>query len=141
MKAIAVHSKALLLLAMFWNEFLPWYILIHPLQIIKSYFAYTKVCFEYFSFIFLLRTLFAPWKSIADPYPENWLNIVGVMQALSMNLTARGVGFVVRILTIALGLVSLLALLIFFVAYFITWFIYPFFFVLAIPYLLSTYLP
>lgn len=138
MQSIAVHSKVLLLIAVAWNEFLPWYTVYHPLHIIKTYFAFSKVAFEYFSFVFLLKTLFKPWKSITDTYPESMFDIVRVFQVLTLNLTARGVGFVVRILTILTGIVAQIALLLFFAAYGILWFLYPLLFVFTLPFLISS---
>lgn len=140
MQSLAIHSKALLFVAIAWNEFLPWYIVYHPIHIVKTYIGFSKVAFEYFSFVFLLKTLFKPWKSISDAYPENMLNIVVVFQVLTMNLTARGVGFVVRILTIITGILAQIALLAFFVLYLVLWFLYPISVLVSVPYLVSSLL-
>lgn len=122
----SIVNQLLLLLAVFWNEFLPWYLIIKPLQIVRSYWAYTKVFWRICSFIFLIKTLFSPWKNITQAYPSTWLDFVGVAQALTMNVTARCVGFCVRIGTICFGIILELATAIFFIVYLFAWLLFPF---------------
>lgn len=133
----SLANQGLLLLAVLWNDFLPWYLLKKPLNIIKDYFAYASVLWRICSFVFLIKTLFAPWKNISDSYPDHWFDIVGVARALSMNLTARSVGFMVRLGTIAFGIMLEVCVLLFFTMYLIAWILFPFAIVIGIPFLLA----
>lgn len=133
----SLANQGLLLLAVFWNDFLPWYLLKKPVSIIKDYWAYARVLWRICSFVFLLKTLFSPWKNISDSYPDHWFDIVGVGRALSMNVTARSVGFFVRIGTIAFGIALEIAVLIFFTAYLLAWIIFPFAITIGTPFLLA----
>ncbi len=125
MQILVPFLRLHLLLRTLWKEFLPWYFFKQPVNIVKLYGAYAKTFLQIFSFLFLLKTLFSPWKSIADEYPSNHLDIKRMTQVFALNCTARGVGFVVRSLAIILGMVVQAALFCVFVFYFFFWIAFP----------------
>lgn len=106
-----------------------------PKKIVLRYWAYATTLWSMFSFVFLLKTLFSPWKNITEAYPSNKLDLVRIMQALTMNMTARGVGFVIRLMTIVMGIFIELAVLAYYVVYLALWITFPIIFVYSIQYL------
>ena len=118
-------SSFVLFSTVFVRTFLPWYYLERPRQIILLYIAYARTFAEIFSFLFLVKTLISPWKSITDSYPSNMLQLGKIIQVLTLNMTARGVGFVIRIVTICIGLCVQVAVLAFFLCYLILWISFP----------------
>ncbi|MDD5055762.1 MAG: hypothetical protein PHZ00_05860 [Candidatus Peribacteraceae bacterium] len=105
--------------------FLRWYFLRAPLRIIRGYGAYAMAFLEIVPFGFLLLTLLSPWKNIADHTQIRGLDIKHITEALALSLLARGVGCVIRILTIALGLVFHVLLLTGTIVYLLAWIGFP----------------
>ena len=105
--------------------FLRWYYLKAPLRILKGYRDYSIALLEIIPFGFLLFTLLSPWKNIADRTTVRGLDIKHITEALALSLLARGVGCVVRILTIALGLVFHVFLLAGAIIYLLAWIGFP----------------
>ena len=125
------------LIVVFFHDFLLWYFIKQPVEIMKLYIEYAKAFSGVFSIIFLLKTLVSPWKSIADRYPSNGLQLVKIVQVFTLNCTARAVGCVVRLGTIALALIIQVLLLAFFLAYFAAWVLSPLIVVLGVRILLT----
>ncbi|HRH93527.1 MAG TPA: hypothetical protein PKV72_03265 [Candidatus Peribacteria bacterium] len=118
------------------GTFLPWYFREMPVRIINAYCAYTKAFWEIFSFPFLIRTLFSPWKNVLDPYPKNHFDFQAIFQALVMNLISRAIGCTVRLIMMAIGIVVHVCCLAVFLAWLTVWMLYPFLLVLGSLYLL-----
>lgn len=107
--------------------FVRWHFLQHPKTILRQYAAYASALSSVFSFLYLLRTLFSPWKAIADVYPSKGFNLTEISSVFALNMTARGIGAVIRLCTIATGIVVELGLFAFFAAYLIAWVALPLF--------------
>jgi hypothetical protein len=108
--------------------FLPmfgWYFGRHPRRIIGEYMRYAHAFRESFAILFLLKTLFAPWKSIRDAYPQKGLNLQAIAETLFLNLTTRGIGAFIRLCAIIAGLVIQICLLTGYILYLVWWFIFP----------------
>ncbi len=105
--------------------FLGWYFVGHPLRVLRTFRAYVGAVQESLSILFLLRTLFAPWKSIADAYPKNFFNFSALFETFVFNVVTRSIGAVVRLVTIAAGIVILLAVVCGFLLYLLAWFLFP----------------
>jgi len=127
-----------LLPGLFVGSFLPWYFFEEPKRIVKTYGAYAGAFMEIISITFLLRTLVSPWKSITDEYPDNRMNIGGIAQSLTLNITSRIIGFLFRIVALTISITIQVTLLVFFTAYLLLWFLYPGILVAGIAYLTST---
>lgn len=54
----------------------------------------------------LLRTLFSPWRRLAEPYKRG-LNVEAFFSTLIVNLITRIIGFIVRFFTIIVGLFAI----------------------------------
>ncbi len=89
------------------------------------YGAYAKAFYNVFSFTFLLKTLFAPWKKISDDYPDKGLNVRAITETFFLNLTARGIGLIVRMGTMVVGIVVQLAVAALFLSYLLVWIFFP----------------
>lgn len=117
--------------------FVSWYFGERPQEIVALYLRYAGAFSESFAMLFMLKTMFAPWKSITDEYPTKGLNLQAITATFFLNLTSRAIGFVVRIAAIVMGLFTQLVLLTGFMAYLAVWLLYPVLLVLAIPFLLA----
>jgi hypothetical protein len=129
-------SRLYLLPLLLWDVFLPE----RPAVIIRRYWAYARTWSEVFSLLFLLRTLLSPWKSIRGEYPDNYMALGKVIQAFTLNMTARGVGLVVRLLAIVLGILVQGLLLLTSLTYLLLWFSYPILLAVGLQFLLVSLL-
>lgn len=114
-------------------RFVLWYWSVHPRRILHTYVAYADAFSEMFSIVFLLRTLFAPWKSIRDSYPTKGFNLSAILETWTLNVTARAIGCFIRIVAILLGIVLQVIILTMFGAYFLLWMAYPILILALIP--------
>lgn len=104
---------------------LVWYYRDHPMRILRSYSEYALAFRESFSILFLLKTLFSPWKSIKDSYSIKGLNMQAILEVLFLNITTRGIGAIIRLSAIITGLVIQIVLLVGFLLYLILWLLFP----------------
>lgn len=118
--------------------FLRWYFLRAPLRIIRGYEEYVVALLEIIPFGFLLLTLLSPWKNIADHSQIRGLDIKHITEALALSLLARGVGCVIRILTIFLGLTFHILLLAGAVLYLLLWMGFPVVLIYGIIFIIKT---
>ena len=105
--------------------FVSWYYLEAPKSICRNYVAYARAFAEIFPFGFLLLTLLSPWKNIVDRSVMHGIDLQKIAEKLSLALLARMVGFVIRIVTICLGLIAELVLLAGYVTYLVVWLTFP----------------
>lgn len=120
--------------------FARWYVGRAPSLILQSYILYAQAFAAMFSFVFLLKTLFAPWKSIQDSYPSKGFNLQKIFETFVFNLTARGIGFVIRVLAMIVGLLLQLLLLFLCMGYLLLWITFPIVVLFSIPLLIFTFL-
>lgn len=116
--------------------FLRWHFGTRPKHIVKSYFAYASAFAGVFSFAYLLRTLFSPWKAIADAYPSKGFNLAEIGSVFALNMTARGIGAFIRLGTIVFGIIAQAGCAVFFAAYLVAWIAFP----LLLPLSLVTFI-
>ncbi len=116
-----------------------WYFRDHPVRIITNYFEYAAAFREAFSILFLLKTLFSPWKSIKDLYPRKGFNLQLTLETFFLNLTTRGIGALIRLTTIVTGLAIQLVLIAGFALYLAWWIVFPFILALIPFYLVSAF--
>ena len=90
---------------------------------------------EYFSIPLLLRTLLSPWRRDITKKPRGF-DIQKFFTSVAFNTISRGIGLIIRVLTIIIGIVVFFATVIFGALFFIIWLILPFalvgFFLLAL---------
>lgn len=116
--------------------FFRWYMIQRPGEIAHAYTQYARAFGSLFSIIFLLKTLFAPWKSIRDAYPSKGFDLTAIMQTLTLNVTARTIGCIIRLGALLLGIVLQAALFAGFALYIFLWVIFPLLAVFSIPFLI-----
>lgn len=121
-------------------EFLRWYFWAQPANILRSYFAYLRAFVEIFSFVFLVRTLFSPWRQITDPYPKRGVNLGAISQTFTLNVVSRTIGFLFRSITLIFGLIVVVALTVLFAAFYVSWLAFPILFWVCISYIFSALL-
>ncbi len=117
---------------------LKWYALIEPRAIVQSYLRYARALQEIIPFVFLLLTMFSPWKNICENKKGHGFNLNEFLERLTLNVFSRIVGAVVRSFTIIFGLIAQIALLAFFLTYFVCWITYPFAALAGISYALTS---
>ncbi len=106
-------------------HFLLWYYRDHSLQILKRYVEYALAFRESFSIIFLVRTLFSPWKKIQDTYPRKGFDMQAIAEAFFMNVTTRAIGASIRLSSIIIGVVLQIILCMGFAVYLLFWLVFP----------------
>jgi len=121
-------------------EFIRWYYWVQPSKILKKFFDYLRAFIEIFSFVFLIRTLFSPWRQIKDRYPKNGLNISAIAEAFTLNMISRTIGFLFRIITVFMGIVLVLVLLVAFATFYMLWLVFPLLFWVCLSYLFTALL-
>lgn len=114
-------------------SFVRWYWVTHPAAILRSWMDYVKAIGALFSFVFLLKTLFAPWKSIRDAYPSKGLNVRAFFETLTLNVTARAIGFIFRVCAMIIGVTIQILVSVGFLAYLLVWILFPLVLLAAIP--------
>lgn len=118
-------------------EFVRWYYWLQPRAILMSYFAYLRSFVEIFSFTFLFRTLFSPWKQISDGYPKKGFDIGQIAQSFTLNMVSRTIGFLFRMFTLTFGFIAVTVLTVWFGAYYLLWLCFPIVFWFGLGYVLS----
>src|SRR3989338_3065170 len=119
------------------RDLLPWYFLYEPWRFIRNYWGYARALNQILSITYLLRTLLSPWKSITDAYPTNLILIGKILETLTLNVTTRVIGCVIRSFTIVLAMLLHALLLAAFAVFLTAWLNYPFLFYSVVTYLLS----
>lgn len=104
---------------------LRWYFVEQPLGIAKNYASYARAFMEIFPLPFLMLTLIAPWKNIRERKKGHGFNLKEWFERLGFNIFSRIVGAVVRMLTMALGVLLHVTLLVLSVGYLILWVTFP----------------
>ena len=116
--------------------FLRWYFRDRPRELVHAYRAYAAAFAEVFAFVFLFKTLLSPWKNITDRYPSKGFNLGAILETLTLNITTRAIGSVVRILSMIAGLIVQVLLFAGFVCYGLIWLLFPLLILAGIPALL-----
>lgn len=83
-----------------------------------------KFVIDFFSLPDLVKTLFSPWRRMGEAYPDRF-DPTAFMTALVINTMMRIVGFVMRLIVLAVGLVALVVSVLLAVSFFIIWLFIP----------------
>lgn len=114
------------------REFIRWYFVERPLRIATMYRRYASALGDAFSFVFLIKSFVAPWKSIQDEYNMRGLNIGNLLQTLTLNITSRVIGMFFRLVAILTGIVIEVICAVIFAGYLLLWLLFPFLVPIAI---------
>jgi hypothetical protein len=113
--------------------FIKWYFFEIPIKIIKQLYKYLLVISKIYSFVFLLKTFFSPWKNQSYAYPDKGFDINKILEVWTSNMVARIVGAFVRFFTILTGLITIILTIFLGFLILFLWLTYPvLFFVLII---------
>lgn len=105
-------------------QFWAWYYTTAVKGLIKTWRNFIIFVQEYYSIPLLLRTLFYPWRRDITKYGRGF-SIKNFLETLSFNLISRSIGFVVRSVTIVIGLFCLVGVIILGFLILITWLVLP----------------
>lgn len=112
--------------------FMKWYTIEIPIKILNQLYKYIITLTKIYSFVFLLKTLFAPWKNQVYAYPQKGFDIGVIFQVWTYNIIARIVGAFIRLATIFIGLFILVLTIFFGLILLILWLTYPIIFIVLI---------
>ena len=101
-----------------------WYLWGTPGEILRGWGNILWFNLEYFSLLFLLKTLFSPWRRVQWTRGKGF-NIGKWFEALSGNLISRLLGTIIRISLIAAGILVELFLIPLGPIVFVVWFLFP----------------
>ena len=107
-----------------------WYLWRVPKEILRGWRNILWFNLQYFSILFLFKTLFAPWRRI-QWRPAKGFSIARWFEAFSGNFISRILGSIIRTSLIAAGLLVEIALLFLGPFTFILWFLFPILLLLA----------
>lgn len=108
---------------LFW-QFVIWYYAVAPLNLLKIWGDLLWFLYHFFSIPLLSRTLFSKWKRIGEVRTRRF-SITDLLSVLFINTVMRFIGFCARMVTIAMGLISILLATVTGVAVFVIWFFLP----------------
>lgn len=106
-----------------WTGTLPWWYRAVPGKLARHQQLMLSTVTDFFSFTILLKTLFQPWRR--DEIATDRLSLNERFQVWGLNLITRLFGFVIRSIAIVSGVVTLGALLLFFIFLWATWLFAP----------------
>src|SRR3989344_4662122 len=119
--------------------FLPWYFWQMPRKIVRTYIWYARTLADMFSFIFLIKYVLAPWKSLTDDYPVNQFQLAESLAVWSLNTISRVIGAIIRTATFAIGLAAEAICLGVFALFLVAWLAFPFALPMGIEFILRQF--
>lgn len=105
--------------------FLRWYYGEAVKDVLTGWRNYIIFSLHYFSIPLLLKTLFTPWKRDITRKPRG-LDLKKLFEYIAFNLISRGIGFIVRFLTIVVGILFFFIVIIAGIVFFVIWLLLPF---------------
>ena len=105
-------------------DFFHWYYLVAPKKIVEIWGNYLLANLRYYSIGLLVRTLFAHWHRDVEDYGRGF-DFSRYLRVFTLNLISRGVGFVVRSVTILVGLLTELFIFVFGLLFLAFWLVAP----------------
>lgn len=113
--------------------FIRWYWVEMPYRMVRKIYQYVLVLSSIYSFVFLLKTLFSPWKNQLYAYPSKGFDLKKMFEVWTANSVSRLVGSFVRIFTIFLGIFIILFVILLGFLGVLIWGMYPvLFFILLV---------
>lgn len=109
--------------------FVKWYWIEMPYRIIRKTIQYIVVLSNIFSFAFLIKTFFAPWKNQLYAYPSKGFDLKHIFEVWTSNIISRIVGAFVRGFTILLGIIIVIGMGVLGAIGLIIWIFYPILFI------------
>jgi hypothetical protein len=104
----------------FWR----WYYGEAAKNVLLAWRNYVVFVANYFSIPLLLRTLFAPWRRDITRKPRG-LDFKKLFEYFAFNAISRGLGFLVRFVTVCVGIISLFLTAIAGAIFFVFWVLLP----------------
>jgi len=105
-------------------QWLTWHFLEVPRNILRIFKGFLLFNFNYFSVVFLLKTLLAPWRKYRESYGRGF-DFKRYLETFIFNLTSRILGAIVRIVMILVGLIFEVFIFMVGVAAFLIWIFLP----------------
>jgi hypothetical protein len=106
------------------SQWLFWHFFEAPRGILRAWRNYLKFYLEYFSVLFLLRTLFSPWRKYQWSYGRGF-DIGRYFEVFFSNLISRILGATLRIFLIMIGILVEIFIIFLGTILFLGWLILP----------------
>jgi len=107
------------------SDWLFWHFFKVPKDIIKAFRNFLLFNLNYFSILFLLKTLFSPWRKYKDSYGRGF-DFQRYFETFTFNLASRILGAIVRIIIILVGLILEVFIFLLGIIFVIGWIFSPF---------------
>jgi hypothetical protein len=114
----SLTSKVLLL------DFFAWYYSSSLSSLIRIWGNYLAANLHFFNILQLLKSLFSPWHRDLTDYGRGF-DLGRYMRIWSLNMVSRGIGFLIRTVTILIGLFLELVILFMGVIFLMFWLVAP----------------
>ena len=114
-------------------EWLDWHFLEVPKFLLQVWKNYILFALNYFSFIALIKTFFAPWRRYRWNYPK-LINFGDFLATFISNVFSRLMGAIMRIFLILVGFVFQISIIIIGAATLFLWMMLPFILIFLILY-------
>lgn len=111
-------------IVIFWR----WYYKEAVKDVLKGWRNFIIFSLEYFSIPLLLKTLLAPWKRDITRRPRG-LDFKKLFEYITFNTISRGLGFIVRFLTICVGILFFFLVVILGAVFLVLWLFLPLIFI------------
>ena len=105
--------------------FIRWYLVDAPRAILHSWRNFLIWAANHFSLGMHLTHLFSPWRRTVTPYTSQGFDFSAWVESVLITNFSRLIGFVIRIVTVIIGLVWLLLVFLFGFLLFIGWYALP----------------
>lgn len=112
--------------------FIRWYWIEMPYRIVRKIYQYIIVLSHIYSFAFLLKTLFSPWKNQLYSYPSKGFDLKRIFEVWTSNLVSRLVGAFVRLFTLFFGMFLTILVLLIGMILCLIWILYPMLFLVLV---------
>ncbi|MEY3471222.1 MAG: hypothetical protein RLZZ223_572 [Candidatus Parcubacteria bacterium] len=109
--------------------FVKWYWFEMPSRIFSQIQKYISVIVQIFSFKFLFKTLFNPWKNQAYAYPSKGFDLKRIFEVWTSNMVSRTVGAFVRGFTMLFGGIIIIFVIFLGLLCLLIWMFYPVLFI------------
>lgn len=105
-------------------DFINWYFLRTPKNILKAWENFLRFNLEYFSISLLLKTFFSHWRRYQWNYPRSF-DLTKYVEIFFSNLISRVLGVIMRTILIIIGLLAEILIFLIGGLILIIWTIFP----------------
>ncbi len=107
------------------TQILTWHFIDAPSAILSGWSDFLKFSIDFFSITALIKTIFKPWKRVAQEYSGGIGNLSENAQVFILNTFSRIIGTFIRLFLIVVGIIATFLIFIGGLFLFLIWFFIP----------------